>query len=46
MARLTLQARRTGAVVGTDKKISAGGNKAHAGKFIVEIIQALGIDDV
>ncbi|KAJ6500389.1 ylMBF1 [Mycena sanguinolenta] len=24
-------ARRTGAVVGTDKKITAGGNKAHAG---------------
>ncbi|GJJ12503.1 hypothetical protein Clacol_006746 [Clathrus columnatus] len=26
-------ARRAGAVVATDKKISAGGNKAHAGRF-------------
>lgn len=29
-----LQARRTGAVVGTDKKQSSGGNKAHVGMSI------------
>ncbi|KAF9228761.1 ylMBF1 [Gyrodon lividus] len=30
-AHLSLAARRTGAVVATDKKVTAGGNKAHVG---------------
>jgi putative transcription factor len=32
---LFVQARRVGAVVATDKKVTAGGNKAHQGKPFV-----------